>query len=130
MARPAGLDLGQHADGRADLPGRAVAALEAVLRDEGGLHGVQRLVGGEALDGRHVDAVQRHGEQQAGVRAAPVHEDGAGAALAVVAALLRTRQAEPLAQQVEQRGARVELERVLLAVDVQADGGELGRLGG
>jgi len=48
----------------------------------------------------------------------------------VVAALLRARQAEPLAQQVEQGRARVELERVLIAVDRERDGGELGGFGG
>src|SRR6185503_8357296 len=104
----------------------AVAALEAVLRDEGGLKRVQLVAVGEALDGRHVGAVERHREQQARVRPAPVHEDGAGAALAVVAALLRAGQAEPLAQQVEKGRARVELERVLLAVDAQADARDLG----
>jgi hypothetical protein len=48
----------------------------------------------------------------------------------VVAALLRARQAEPLAQQVEQGRARVELERVLLAVDRERDRRELRGFGG
>jgi hypothetical protein len=48
----------------------------------------------------------------------------------VVAALLRAGQAEPLAQQVEQGRARIELERVLLAVDPERDGRELWRFGG
>ncbi len=45
----------------------------------------------------------------------------AGAALAVVAALLGAGQVQVLAQRVEQRGARVELERVRVAVDLQGD---------
>ena len=44
----------------------------------------------------------------------------AGAALAVVAALLGAGQVQVLAQRVEQGGARVELERAGLAVDVRA----------
>ena len=41
MARDARLDLVEHRHGRADLPGRAVAALVAVVLDEGGLHRMQ-----------------------------------------------------------------------------------------
>ena len=47
------------------------------------------------------------GERQAGIDAAAIDEDGAGAALAAVAALLGSGQIEPLAQQVEQRDAGV-----------------------
>ena len=66
-------------------------------------------------------AVVRDREREAGVDAAAVEQDRAGAALAVVAALLRAGQPEVLAQQVQQRGARVDGEAVLLAVDVQGD---------
>ena len=65
-------------------------------------------------------------EQQAAVGPAAVEQHGAGAALAVVAALLRAGQAEVLAQQVEQGRAGVDLERVLLAVDGQGDGDAFG----
>ena len=61
-------------------------------------------------------------QRQAGEDAPAVDEDGAGAALAVVAALLGAGQAEMLAQRVEQRRADVERQAVLLAVDPQGDG--------
>ena len=44
LGQPA-LDLGQHADRRADLARRAVAALEAVMLDEGRLHRMQLVAG-------------------------------------------------------------------------------------
>ena len=71
-------------------------------------------------------AVVRDRERQAAVRAAAVEQHGAGAALAVVAALLGAGEAEVLAQRVEQRGAGVELERARLAVDGERDRGALG----
>src|SRR5438132_12439902 len=37
----AGVPLAQQADGRAELAGGAVTALEGVVLDEGGLHGVE-----------------------------------------------------------------------------------------
>ena len=49
----------------------------------------------------------------------PSMQDRARAALAVVAALLRPGQPDVLAQQVEQRGADVDVELVLLAVDAE-----------
>jgi hypothetical protein len=48
------------------------------------------------------------GERQAGIDAPAVDDDRAGAALAVVAALLGAGQVQVLAQRVEQRGAGVE----------------------
>ena len=47
--------------------------------------------------------------------------DGAGAALAVVAALLRAGEVSSFAQAVEQRRARIDVKLVLLAVDPQRD---------
>ena len=70
------------------------------------------------------------GEREAGVGAAAVEQDRAGAALAVVAALLRAGEAEVLAQEVEQRGARVDVEAVLLAVDAERDLGHAATLPG
>src|SRR4051794_33576737 len=47
-----GVPLGEQSDARADLAGRAVAALEAVVLDERRLERVQAVAVGEALDGR------------------------------------------------------------------------------
>ena len=41
--------LGDQPDGRADLPRRAIAALKAVMRDEGLLQGVQLAVRRQGL---------------------------------------------------------------------------------
>src|SRR5215472_2379454 len=93
--------------------------------DEGLLHRVQWPVRfGEALDGRDVAALGRGGEGEAGQHAPAIDEHGAGAALTVVAALLRSRQSEVFAQRVEQRRADIERNEMLVAVDPErkADG--------
>src|SRR3712207_6225549 len=46
--------LFEQPDGRADLARRAVAALEAVVLDEGRLHGVKLVALRQPFDGRHV----------------------------------------------------------------------------
>ena len=47
-----GVSLGEQADGRADLAGGAIAALEGIVLDERRLHGVQLAPCGQPLDGR------------------------------------------------------------------------------
>ena len=84
----AGLDLGEHADRRADLARRAVAALEAVVLDERRLQRVQVVRRAQPLDGDDLVALVHDRERQAGVDAPAVDQHRAGAALAVVAALL------------------------------------------
>ena len=69
-------------------PGRAVAALEAVMLDEGGLHRMQVLRRAQPLDGGDLVALVHHRERQAGVDPPAVDDDRAGAALAVIAAFL------------------------------------------
>ena len=114
MAGNARLDLVEHRDRRADLARRAVAALVAVVLDEGGLHRVQLVRRAQAFDGGDAVAVVHHRQRQARVDPATVDDDRAGAALAVVAALLGAGQVQVFAQRIEQRGARVEFERVRL----------------
>ena len=74
--RPRRAASSSSADGRADLPGRAVAALEGVVLDERLLQRVQRVAVGQALDRR--DRRRRRGRPRAagrrwrgGRRAAP-----------------------------------------------------------
>src|SRR5690348_2115312 len=94
-----GMALVHAGDGRHDLPGRAVAALERVVVDEGLLHRVQRRAGrAQPFDRRHVAALRNGGETEAGERALAVDQHGAGAALAVVAALFGAGQPHVLAQ--------------------------------
>ena len=63
---------------------------------------------------------------QAGGGATAVEQHGAGSALAVVAALLGSGDAEVLAQQVEQGDAVVDGDVSFGAVDAQGDIGEVG----
>ena len=100
------------ADRRHDLARRAVAALEGVVVDEGLLHRVQRAVAaGQALDRRDLPALGHGGQRQAGQHAAAVDQHRAGAALALVAALLGAGQRQVLAQRIQQGDARVERQR-------------------
>ena len=64
--------------------------------------GMQVAVLCQTLDGGDLGAVLHHCERQAGVDAPAVHQDGASAALAVIATLLGARQVKMVAQGVEQ----------------------------
>ncbi len=114
----------ENGHGGHDLAGGAVAALVAVVLDEGGLHGVEVAGLADAFDGGDLVGGGRvhEGEGHAGVDASAVDVDGAGSALAVVAALLGAGQVEVLAQAVEQGGARIHIEGVGLAVDSKGEG--------
>jgi hypothetical protein len=121
VARHARRDLVQHDHRRADLAGRAVAALKRVVRDEGRLHRVEVVGPAEPLDRRDRVALVHGGETQAGVNAHAVHQHRAGAAMAVVAALLGAGEMQVLAQSVEQRDARVEFDPSRLPVHREGD---------
>src|ERR1044071_1237617 len=120
-----GVPLAQQRRRGAELPGRAVAALEAVVADERGLQRVEAIVGREPFDGDDLLAAVHDREGEAGVVAPPVDQHGAGAACALVAPFLRAGEVEVLAQRVEQRGARVEAEVMVAAVDVERDGDDV-----
>src|SRR5436305_231995 len=93
----------QQRDGGADLPRGAVAALETVIADEGGLHRIEAAAGGEAFDRDDRLILMHRRERDAGVDAPAVDEHGACATCALVAAFLRAREVEVLAQRVEER---------------------------
>src|SRR5687768_12156810 len=116
VGRPAGFF--EQSDGRHDLAGRTVSTLVAVARDERRLHRVEGARRTEALDRRDLVPVARQGERQARVHAPTVDVYGAGTALPVVTALLGAGEGDGLADAVEERGARVDAERVRLAVDL------------
>ena len=70
-----------------------------------------------AFDREDIGAVVTDRERKARIDPPSVDDDGAGAALAAVAALLGSGQIQPLAQQIEQRDAGViERDRPLHAV--------------
>src|SRR5258708_6834041 len=81
----------------ADLPGRAIAALERVMVDERLLQRMQLSVGCEAFDRGDLGAIVHDRKRQARIDAPSVNQYGAGAALALIAAFLRAGQVEALA---------------------------------
>ena len=127
LLRRAGMALVDAGDAGHDLPGRAIAALERIALDEGGLQRVELVALGQAFDRRDLAAFHQGGERQAGLHALAVHQHRAGAALAEAAALLRAGQMQVLAQGVEQRGARIERQPMLGSVDAQHDVERSGR---
>ena len=90
--------------------------------DERLLQRMQRAVRRQSLDGGDLGAVLHDRQREAGIDPPPVDQHGAGAALAVIAALLGAGQIEMVAQRVEQGRPRRELELRLDAVDGQRYG--------
>src|SRR5262249_38507198 len=105
---------------RANLPRRAVAALERIMVDERLLQRMQRALGRETLNRGYLRTVVHDGKRQARIDAPPVNEHGAGAALALIAAFFRPRQVQMLAQQVKERCAGIEHEGMMRPIDGQA----------
>src|SRR5262245_8060138 len=107
----------QQSDRRHDHPGRAETALQPVFFPEAFLQRVQLAVRGEPLDRRDGRSVGLHREERAGLRAAAVDENGAGAALCGVAADVRAGQAQLFAEEVDEQDARVDLPLADLAIN-------------
>ena len=104
------------------MPGRAVAALQAVLLPEALLQRMQLAVlGASPSMVVTVGAVGLHGEDRARLRAAAVDEHRARAALARVAADVRAGQVELFAQEVHEQRARLDVRLAHLAVDGDRD---------
>ena len=77
--------------------------------------------GRQALDRRHRGAVDLDGEHQARAHRLTVHQHGAGAADAVLAADVRAGEAELVAQEVAEEQARLDVGGVGRAIDGHAD---------
>jgi hypothetical protein len=108
-----GVALPDAGDRGHDLAGGAVAALIGIVVHEGLLHRVQAAVRArDPFDSGDPLPLSLHSEREAGHHAPSIHVDGAGAALAVVAALLGAVQADLLTQGVEERSAGVGVEPV------------------
>ena len=112
----AGVAVEQGLGGQHDAR-RAEAALRAAVLDERLLDGMQRRRRRQALDGDDVAARRFQRQHQAGVDGSAVDQHRAGAAVAVAATFLGAGEADAVAQQLEQRVARVGEHRALLAVD-------------
>src|SRR5439155_8362488 len=107
--------------GVADLSRGAIAALKCIVIDGGLLQRMQLTVACKALDGGYFGAFLHYRQRQAGIDPPPVDQNGARAALSVVAALLGAGQVEMVAQCVQQRGPWGDREFHLAAVDGQPD---------
>ena len=83
--------------GAHDLARGAVSALKTVMFDKGGLHGVQRVAFCESFDGRNVCAVDACGQRKAGIDPLAIEQNGAGTALAAIAAFLGAGQSDMFA---------------------------------
>src|ERR1700730_17517735 len=97
-----GMSFFEKSDRRHDLPGRAVAALKGVMTDERLLDRMQRPVPCKSFDRGHLTAVALSGQRQTRQNPLAVRQNRARTARSLIAALLRTDQAEVLAQRVEQ----------------------------
>ena len=117
MARPAACDLLQHRRRRADLARRAAPALEPVSRDKGALQRRKIVRLTQSLDRRDHISVVHARECEAGIDPPPVHNDGAGTALAVIASLLGARQPQMVAQRIQKRRTRISVDPMFRAVD-------------
>src|SRR5262249_12638081 len=96
---------------------RAEAALQAVVLDERTLNRMQRAVGCQPLDRRDVATIRLPGEHGAALHGASVEEDGAGAALARVAADVGPRPPEAGTKRLHEECAILDVQQTRLAVD-------------
>src|SRR6266566_4924729 len=101
--------------------GRTVPALRRSELGEGGLERMQRPARGHSLDGFHAMPRARQAEHQTGKHGLAVHEHGAGAALAQLAAMLRAGETQVLAQHFEQGLVGREGDLDGLAVQLERD---------
>ena len=109
-------------DRRHDHARRAIAALQAVIVAERGLHRVQFVAFRDAFDGGDIGAVGLSDQHGAGLDRPAVDMDDAGAALAGIAADMGTGQVQMFAQQMDKKGPVLDLGRDRLAVHRQFDG--------
>src|SRR4051794_15588221 len=89
--------------------------------DESLLQRMQRRSLRQTFDGGDLRAILHHGQRKARIYAPPVDENGAGAALAVVAALFAAGQIEVEPQRIEERSPGRDRQRPVCPVHAQRD---------
>jgi len=90
--------------------------------DKRSLQRVQVLITGESLDRDDLGTLMRDGESEATVHSPAIKQNGTGAALPVVTALLRTGESETLAQRVQERRPGIDEKLVRCPVYLEGDG--------
>src|SRR5579859_4648045 len=101
---------------------RAEAALHRVVANEGRGQRLHVLIFGDALDGGDLMACGIDGQGHAAVHRGLVEEHGAARTHAAVAADFGSGHIELDAQSLGQRGARLDVQSMVLAVDMEGDG--------
>ena len=109
-------------DRRHDHARGAIAALQAVIVAERGLHRVQFVAFGNAFDGGDIGAVGLTDQHGAGFDRAAVDMDDTGTALAGVTADMGAGQIQMIAQQMDQQRSVLEFGRNCLAIHLELDG--------
>src|SRR5262252_3912599 len=92
-----------------------------MLLKEALLDGIELAFFFESFDSRDVPAVGLHGEHGAGLHRHTVEEHGTGAAMRRVAADVRARQPQVLAQEMNEKQSRFDFALARGAVDVDGD---------
>ena len=119
-----GMTFAYQADGRTDLAGRAIAALERVMVDESLLDRMKRTHLAKPFDRNDVRSIKCHCELQAGIDPLSIDEDRARTALTVIAAFLGAGELEIASEEVKQCGPWREFDQVARPVNGQFDGTE------
>src|SRR5438132_5287562 len=99
--------------------GDAIAALRRLLLDEGFLHRPWIVDRAQALHGPDLATLDEHGRRQAGEDGLAVDHHGTSAALAEAAAEFGAVEFQIVAQHIEQRRRRIDVDVVRGAVDVE-----------
>ena len=102
-------------------PRRAEAALHRACRNESLLHLVQPAVIGQPLHRDDLVPLRLRGQHEARADELAVQQHGARAALPLLARVLRSREAELLAERKEQAFALPDVGLMRFAVDAQLD---------
>src|SRR5882757_9766593 len=100
---------------------RAIAALQAMIVAERGLHRMQFVALGDAFDGGDIGAVGLSHQHGAGFHCAAIDMHDAGAALAGIATDMGAGQAQMIAQEMDKERPVLDVGRYRLAVYRQFD---------
>src|SRR3954451_22602359 len=109
----------QQSGDRHDHAALAIAALRHVVVDPGLLHLVQFAIARQPLDRRDLLGPDRAYRHRAGAHRGAVDMHGAGAALRDAAPVFGAGQPDRVAQRPQERRARIDIDLINLAVDIQ-----------